>query len=110
VADRPTEHVPEPIARSDEPTASEEPTVSQPTVSQPGHDVITTDESPTVPARRGPDALMLVVALLALAGSVGAFTGWTPGLNGFDPRWLLAVGAAVVGALLLVSGLRHRRD
>lgn len=63
-------------------------------------DVITTDD-PVPPARRRPDLLTLVVGVLALAMSVAAFVGWVPDLSGFDPRWVLAGGAAVVGALLL---------
>jgi hypothetical protein len=67
----------------------------------------TTDEP--VPARRGPDALTLVVGILTLVAAAATLLGWTLDLSGFDPRWLLAAGAAAVGAWLLVSGLRQRR-
>lgn len=70
-------------------------------------DVISTDDP--APARRGPDALTLIVGVLTLVASVCAFLGLTLDLTGFDPRWLLAAAAAAVGAWLLVSGLRQRR-
>lgn len=57
--------------------------------------------------RRGPDPLALVVGLLTLGMAVAAFTGQLPVVN-FDPRWLLAGAAAVVGALLLLGSLRRR--
>ena len=57
--------------------------------------------------RRGPDPVALVVGLLTLAMAVAAFTGQLPAIN-FDPRWLLAGAAAVVGALLLLGSLRRR--
>jgi len=62
----------------------------------------------TVSRRRGPDVVMLLVGLLALGMSVSAFVGQVPSLAGFDPRWLLAGGAAVIGLLLLVGSLRGR--
>lgn len=52
---------------------------------------------------------MLLVGLLALGMSVSAFVGQVPSFAGFDPRWLLAGGAAVVGVLLLVGSLKGRR-
>lgn len=62
------------------------------------------------PVRRGrPDVLTLVVGLLALGMSVSAFVGELPVLPDFDPRWLLAAGAALLGVVLLVSSLRGRR-
>jgi fatty acid desaturase len=57
--------------------------------------------------RRGPDPVALVIGLLTLAMAVAAFTGRLPAIN-FDPRWLLAGAAAVVGALLLLGSLRRR--
>ena len=60
--------------------------------------------------RRGPDPLALVVGLATLAMAVFAFVGELPDLSGFDPRWLLAGGAALVGLVLLVGSLRGRRS
>jgi len=60
-----------------------------------------------VARRRRPDPVALVVGLLTLAMAVAAFTGQLPMIN-FDPRWLLAGAAAVVGTLLLLGSLRRR--
>jgi hypothetical protein len=70
-------------------------------------DVLTTDDPPR-PRRRGPDPLTLIVGLATLVMAVFAFVGELPDLSGFDPRWLLAGGAAVVGLVLLVGNLRGR--
>jgi len=59
--------------------------------------------------RRGPDVVMLLMGLLALGMSVAAFVGEVPSLSGFDPRWLLAGGAAVVGLVLLMGSLKGRK-
>jgi hypothetical protein len=59
--------------------------------------------------RRGPDVLTLLVGVLALVMAVAGFVGQAPDLSGFDPRWLLAGGAVVVGVWLLVGSLRGRR-
>jgi hypothetical protein len=67
----------------------------------------TTDEPPA-PRRRGPDVLTLFVGLATLVMAVFAFVGELPDLSGFDPRWLLASGAALVGLVLLVNSLRSR--
>ena len=64
-------------------------------------------ETEVIRRRRGPDPLALVVGVLTLGMAVAAFTGQLPVLN-FDPRWLLAAAAAVVGALLLLGSLRRR--
>ena len=74
-------------------------------------DVISTGEAaaPAPARRRGPDPLALVVGLATLAMAVFAFIGELPDLSGFDPRWLLAGGAALVGLVLLVGSLRGRR-
>ena len=61
-----------------------------------------------VTGRRGPDPLALLVGLATLAMAVFAFVGELPDLSGFDPRWLLAGGAAAVGLVLLVGSLRGR--
>lgn len=58
---------------------------------------------------RRPDLMTLVVGLLTLAMSVAAFVGQLPVLPDFDPRWLLAGGAALLGVLLLVGSLRRNR-
>jgi hypothetical protein len=71
-------------------------------------DVITTDDRAPSARRRGPDPLTLLVGLATLAMAVFAFVGDLPDLSGFDPRWLLAGGAAVVGLMLLVGNLRNR--
>ena len=59
--------------------------------------------------RRGPDPLALVAGLLTLGMAASAFVGQVPSFAGFDARWLLAAGAAVIGLLLLVGSLRGRR-
>ena len=71
-------------------------------------DVITTDDRAPSARRRGPDPLTLLVGLATLAMAVFAFVGDLPDLSGFDPRWLLAGGAAAVGLVLLVGNLRGR--
>jgi len=65
----------------------------------------------TKPARslRGPDPISLLVGLLTLGMALAALVGELPDLSGFDPRWLLAGGAAFVGLMLLVGSLRGRR-
>jgi hypothetical protein len=62
----------------------------------------------TAPRHRGPDPVALLVGLLALAMAAAAFVGEVPTLAGFDPRWLLAAGAALIGLLLLTGSLRGR--
>ena len=81
-----------------------------PTAAEPlNTDVITTDETaPPAARRRGPDPLALIVGLATLVMAVFAFVGELPDLSGFDPRWLLAGGAVVVGLVLLVGNLRNR--
>src|SRR5689334_2435656 len=58
--------------------------------------------------RRSPDPVALLFGILTLALAAAALTGHLPLLPGFDPRWLLAAGAAVLGVLLLVGSLRRR--
>ena len=58
--------------------------------------------------RRGPDLATLLVGVLSLGMAASAFVGEVPSLAGFDPRWLLAAGATVIGLLLLVGSLRGR--
>jgi hypothetical protein len=66
-----------------------------------------TAQTEVVRRRRGPDPVALLIGLLTLAMAVAAFTGQLPMIN-FDPRWLIAAAAAVVGALLLLGSLRRR--
>lgn len=57
---------------------------------------------------RGPDPVALLVGLLTLGMAFAALVGELPDLSGFDPRWVLAGGAAFVGLLLLVGSLKGR--
>ena len=66
-----------------------------------------TTQTEVIRRRRGPDPLALVVGVLTLGMAVAAFTGQLPVIT-FDPRWLIAAAAAVVGALLLLGSLRRR--
>jgi hypothetical protein len=60
--------------------------------------------------RRGVDVFTLLVGLLALAMAVSGFVGQVVfTAAGFDPRWLLAGAAALLGVLLLTNGLRRSR-
>ncbi|HEY0817011.1 MAG TPA: hypothetical protein VGE11_27360 [Pseudonocardia sp.] len=61
-----------------------------------------------VARRRGPDPLALVLGLLTLGMAVAAFTRHLPVLPHFDPRWVLAGVAALVGVLLLLGSIRRR--
>jgi hypothetical protein len=61
-----------------------------------------------VARRRGPDPLALVAGVLTLGMAVAAFTGHLPVLPHFDPRWMLAGVAALVGVLLLLGSMRRR--
>jgi hypothetical protein len=66
------------------------------------------------PERRSPDLLTLLAGLLSLAVASMALGGWMPGFPIFDPRWLLAGGAILVGVMLLAASVRpahrHRPD
>ena len=66
-----------------------------------------TAQTEVVRRRRGPDPVALVLGVLTLGMAVAAFTGQLP-VIGFDPRWLIAAAAAVVGALLLLGSMRRR--
>ena len=61
-------------------------------------------------ARSGPELFTLLVGLLSLVVAVLALVGWMPPVPVFDPRWLLAGGAGVVGLLLLMASVRAPRD
>lgn len=56
--------------------------------------------------RRGPDVLTLLMGVICLISSVLTLAGWMPAMPMFDPRWLLAGGAILVGLLLLAASLR----
>lgn len=60
--------------------------------------------------RRGPDPIALLIGLLTLGMATAAFTGHMPNLVGFNPLWLLAGGAAVLGLLLLIGSLGRRKS
>jgi hypothetical protein len=64
----------------------------------------------TVRRRGGVDVFTLLVGILALGMAVSAFVGQVVFVwPGFDPRWLLAAGAALLGVLLLSNSLRRSR-
>ncbi len=64
----------------------------------------------TVRRRGGVDVFTLLIGVLALGMAVSAFVGQVVFLwPGFDPRWLLAAGAALLGVLLLSNSLRRSR-
>jgi hypothetical protein len=64
----------------------------------------------SVRRRGGVDVFTLLVGILALGMAVSAFVGQVVFLwPGFDPRWLLAGGAALLGVLLLSNSLRRSR-
>ena len=53
--------------------------------------------------------MALLVGLLTLGMALAALVGRVPDLSGFDPRWVLAGGAALVGLLLLIGSLKGRK-
>ncbi|MCW0214022.1 MAG: hypothetical protein OJJ54_11745 [Pseudonocardia sp.] len=58
--------------------------------------------------RRMPDLFTLVAGLVSLGIAGSGFLGQSPDLQSFDPRWLLAGGAVVLGLVLLLASLRRR--
>ncbi|MDQ2709676.1 MAG: hypothetical protein M3Z25_19520 [Actinomycetota bacterium] len=69
---------------------------------------------PVVPAGEGagrrqrtPHVLTLLAGLVSLAGAAMVLIGWVPDLRSLDLRWVLAVAAVALGALLLVGTLRR---
>jgi hypothetical protein len=60
--------------------------------------------------RHGLDPVTLLFGIGALLVSATALTNGSSLLPEMDPRWLLAVGAVLVGLLLLVGTLRRPRD
>lgn len=63
------------------------------------------DEPAATSPRGGPDPIALVAGLVALAMAALAATGT---LDAVDPRWVLAIGALLVGGTVLVASLRRR--
>ncbi|HEY4007562.1 MAG TPA: hypothetical protein VGM60_20605 [Pseudonocardia sp.] len=61
-------------------------------------------------ARSAPELFTLLVGLLSLAVAVLALVGWMPPVPVFDPRWLFAGGAGVVGLLLLMASVRSPKN
>lgn len=65
-----------------------------------------TGSSPTPPRKR-PDLVLLTAGIMAVATALWAL---------FDsghllpPQWMLAVGAIVLGLVMLVASVRTRRD
>jgi hypothetical protein len=74
-----------------------------PGVESPGSDGGTTEKR-----RRMPDLLTLIVGLVSLGIAGSGFLGRAPDLQAFDPRWLLAGGAVVLGLVLLLASVRRR--
>lgn len=68
------------------------------------------DTEHRVSTRRTVDPVQLLVGLLSLGMAMAAFIGDVPELDWFDLRWVLSVGAVLIGALLLAGSLRGRRD
>ncbi|CAM3984910.1 hypothetical protein KIPE111705_34625 [Kibdelosporangium persicum] len=58
--------------------------------------------------RRRPDLLTLFAGIAALVVAAYVLTDGQTWLPSFDPRWLLAGGAVLVGLLLLGSSVRRR--
>jgi hypothetical protein len=58
--------------------------------------------------RRRPDLLTLLAGIATLLMSAYVLSDGHDWLPAFDPRWLLAGGALLVGLLLLGSSVRRR--
>lgn len=65
------------------------------------------DEDRTT-GRRGPDLLTLFAGIATLLMAAYVLSDGETWLPSFDPRWLLAGGAVLVGLLLLGSSVRRR--
>ena len=59
--------------------------------------------------RRGPDILTLLAGIATLGVSTWVLTDGEVWLPSFDPRWLLAGGALVVGLIFLIGSVRGSR-
>lgn len=91
-----------------EPTDSGPPTV-HPDAGHPGSpgSAGTSGSTRTAPATRR-DPLLLVAGVVAVTVAVLAVVG--PGvLTAFDPRWVLAAAALVIGGAVLATTVRRRR-
>jgi hypothetical protein len=69
--------------------------------------VAESDENRTTERKR-PDLLTLFAGIATLLMSAYVLTDGRTWLPAFDPRWLLAGGAVLVGLLLLGSSVRRR--
>lgn len=58
--------------------------------------------------RKRVDVLTMLVGIAALLMAAYVLTDGQTWLPSFDPRWLLASGAVLVGLLLLGSSVRRR--
>jgi hypothetical protein len=58
--------------------------------------------------KRRPDLLTMLAGIAALLMSAYILTDGRTWLPSFDPRWLLAGGAVLVGLLLFGSSIRRR--
>jgi hypothetical protein len=58
--------------------------------------------------RKRPDLLTLFAGLAALVMAAYVLTDGKTWLPSFDPRWLLAGGAVLVGLLMLGTSVRRR--
>jgi hypothetical protein len=59
--------------------------------------------------RKGPDLLTLFAGIATLLMAAYVLSDGETWLPSFDPRWLLAGGAVLVGLLLLGSSVRRRK-
>jgi hypothetical protein len=66
------------------------------------------DEDQTTTERKRPDLLTLFAGIATLLMAAYVLTDGRIWLPTFDPRWLLAGGAVLVGLLLLGSSVRRR--
>jgi hypothetical protein len=70
--------------------------------------VPTDDDATDKTERRRPDLLTLFAGIGAIVMSAYVLTDGQTWLPSFDPRWLLAGGAVLVGLLLLGTSVRRR--
>jgi hypothetical protein len=65
-------------------------------------------EHDETPERKRPDLLTMLAGIATLLMAAYVLTDGRTWLPSFDPRWLLAGGAVLVGLLLLGSSVRRR--